>query len=161
MSAREQRLDAIHAASRNHPLVHFALAGLEDDEETFNPKETLEASLVEKLKALDDHDSLLAAVLGLFDLALVLQENQGAFEAGEVILDALAKVTGKLEKAVEGLPDADGIVTALKARKKDKFGEAKQDPATSGPVVIDPNAGRKHVGNAGFDLTAPPARKKK
>jgi hypothetical protein len=161
MSAREQRLDAIQKASRNHPLVHFALAGLEDDAETFNPQETLEASLVEKLKALDDHDSLLAAVLGLFDLALVLQEKQGAFEAGEVILDALGQVTGQLEKAVEGLPDADGLVTALKARKKDGFGSPKADPAASGPVVIDPHAGKKHVGNAGFDLTAPPAPRKK
>ncbi len=159
MSEREQRLDAIHAASRNHPLVHFALEGLEDDEETFAPKETLEASLVEKLKALNEPDALLAAVLGLLDLAWVLQEKQGAFEAGEVILDALAKVTAQVEKASLGLPDADGIVTALKARKKDGFGGAKADPATSGPVVIDPNAGKKHVGNAGFDLTAPPKKK--
>ncbi len=148
-----ERLAAIQAAARSHPLVFFALDQLEDDEDTFAPRDSLGPSLVEKLGTLDA-DSLLAAALGLFDLATVLQEKSNAFEAGEVILGALEQVSSKLDAAADGLP---GLARALKpSRKKDDYGSA----ARAASVSLEGARGA-HVGNAGFDLTASPKKKKR
>lgn len=160
MGAPDQRLEAIYAAAKQHPLVHFALDGLEDDEDTFNPKATLEAALAERLRALSEPDDLLAAALGLFDLALVMQDKMGAYEASEVILDALASVAARIETASVGLPGQDAVVAALKARKGDGFGAAPRAQG-SAPVVLDGGGDAQPAGNAGFDLTALPAPKKK
>ncbi|MBL8956424.1 MAG: hypothetical protein JNK82_36960 [Myxococcaceae bacterium] len=153
MNPSEKRLSAIQAASRNHPLVHFALDQLEDDEDTLAPRDALGPSLINKLREIDEPDVLLAAVLGLFDLAYVLQEKQNAFEAGEVILAALEQLSPKIEKASQGLPAARGVAQALKARKKDEFG----GKASAAP---QPTPAAAHLGNAGFDLTAPRQKKR-
>jgi len=143
------RLASIQAASRGHPIVLFALDQLDDDEDTFAPRDSLGPALVERLGALDA-DALLAAVLGLFDLATVLQEKSDAFEAAEVILGALEKMSSRIESASEGLP---GLAGALKRdRKKDGFGGSAR-------ASTEPHAG-SHLGNAGFDLTASPKKKR-
>ena len=152
MAEREERIEEIHAASRRHPVVQFALAGMEPDEDTLRPSANLAERLAERLAKVEDNDELIAATLGLVDLVFILQERHNSFEAAEVILEALKGAQPRITAAVKDLPGGDAVLGALEALGKDGFGGKKKQTA-------EPPRG-SHVSNAGFDLGAPAPKKK-
>lgn len=149
MGERDQRIEEIQDAAHSHPLIHVALGALEEDGEALKPSPVMGQTLLAKLRELDRPESLLAAVLGLADLAFVLQEKHGATEASAAILEALAQQQARIDEALLTLPGDAGALGKLKNLKKDAFGAQK---TAEGPQL---NVKGAHVSNAGFDLGSP------
>lgn len=149
MGERDRRIEEIQDAAHSHPLIHVALNALEEDGESLKPSPVMAQTLTSKLKELDRPESFLAAVLGLADLAFVLQEKHGAAAASEAIIGALAQQQPRIDECLLTLPGDAGALGKLRNLKKDDYGQQKVE---AGPTL---NVKGSHVSNAGFDLGAP------
>ncbi len=151
MAERDQRIEEIQDAAHAHPLVHLALESLDETGDSVRPSPIMGERLLAKLKEQEKPESLLAAVLGLADLAFVLQEKHGAVEAANAIIGALASIQDRIDGALATLPDDGGPLSRLRQLKRDAFGATAPKDASA---ALGTSRG-EHLSNAGFDLTAP------
>lgn len=145
MADRDQRVEKIRAAARAHPVVRFAVQSLLPKEAAFLARPSLTAELEERLRALGPTDALVAAALGLIDLAYVLR-RQSSPEAADAVLEALSKVASVIGDALSTLPPDDETLAAIRAARFAVFSgsatcvvEERRPPAAnqiaSGPLA--------------------------
>ncbi|MDP2342796.1 MAG: hypothetical protein Q8O67_17705 [Deltaproteobacteria bacterium] len=121
--ARRERSDVVLAASHKHPLVTFVANSLIVSDAGFAPRPTTTSTLGDKLRALGPGDDLLAAVLGLVDLAFLLRK-QGSTAAGDAILAGLGLVQDLVTDALSAWPPDDEALAALRASRFASFAGA-------------------------------------
>ncbi len=100
------------------------------------PRSTTTATISDALTALGASDDLVAAVLGLTDLAFLLRRD-GAVAAADAVVSAIAGVSDLVDDALSSWPPEEAVLQGLRAERFAAFsGQSTQAPAASRP----PNA---------------------
>lgn len=121
--ARRARSDQVLSSSHQHPVVRVTANSLIVSDAGFAPRPTTSSTLGDKLRALGPGDDLLAAVMGLVDLAFLLRK-QGSAAAADAILAGLGLVQDLVTDALSAWPPDDEALAALRASRFASFAGA-------------------------------------